>query len=278
MIKNSFEINSTAELSEKDIMKIMSNDNISKITICDEKHYPHKQSYKPETLWLIKRKINEFLKNCPDKDPNNANSEKLIFSYIYTKLALLVSYDDFSRSAIFSDDPFFRMSASDIVVSSAGLESVFIENTALCSGFSESLRNLLAEKGIACKYITGKQNKNGTKDSLSHAWNQVFLDGKWYNCDLTWDYRHIRDGSQAHYFLKSDKDFAHDKKFVINKNFASVANNSVSDEEQQALLSWAKNRIQEEKISLKEQKNSKTFFKSILKFFKHTESEPEPEK
>lgn len=40
-----------------------------------------------------------------------------------------------------------------------------------------------------------------------HAWNQVNIDGKWYNTDLTWDKNYMADYALPEYCLKSDKDF-----------------------------------------------------------------------
>ncbi len=62
---------------------------------------------------------------------------------------------------------------------------------------------MLQKVGIECKYITGR------KDLDPHAWNQVKIDGNWYNCDLTFDINNIKDNMPLNYCLngKSNSNF-----------------------------------------------------------------------
>jgi len=59
--------------------------------------------------------------------------------------------------------------------------------------------------GIDVRYITGNTGLTGE----DHAWNQVKIDGIWYNCDLTWDrdnfYRYIDAHSNERTWRKEDK-------------------------------------------------------------------------
>ena len=68
----------------------------------------------------------------------------------------------------------------------------------MCSGYADILRNVCALKEIEAKYIVGFP----PNDKIGHAWNQVKLNGKWYNCDATW-----ADDSNAKYYLLSDEEF-----------------------------------------------------------------------
>lgn len=65
----------------------------------------------------------------------------------------------------------------------------------ICGGYSRTLELVLELMGIPNAYIISK--------SMDHAWNQVYLDGNWYNIDVTWD---DPTGWPIHYkyFLKSD--------------------------------------------------------------------------
>lgn len=86
------------------------------------------------------------------------------------------------------------------------MEGGLINNTCVCAGYAEIVRNVFACCGIDSKYISGPNTR--TMES-GHAWNQINLDGQWYNLDLTWDRDAIVDGKQTEYTLKSDRDFGH---------------------------------------------------------------------
>lgn len=68
--------------------------------------------------------------------------------------------------------------------------SVFVENNAIHAGYAKSFEVCLNMMGIKCYTITGKSS-----DGTTHTWNQVCLDGKWYEVDCTMD----DEGSIASY-------------------------------------------------------------------------------
>ena len=51
---------------------------------------------------------------------------------------------------------------------------------AVCAGYAKTFKLLCNLSGLECTYVTGKARGY-------HAWNQVKIDGKWYNVDVTWD-------------------------------------------------------------------------------------------
>jgi len=56
---------------------------------------------------------------------------------------------------------------------------------AVCSGYAEAFKLLADASGLQSEVVTGKGYSNlGSGD---HAWNQVCIDGKWYNLDVTWE-------------------------------------------------------------------------------------------
>lgn len=63
------------------------------------------------------------------------------------------------------------------------LKGALVEGRAVCYGYSLALKYALNYFGIESEMIKGK----------THAWNQVKIDGKWYNVDLTWSYENIRN-------------------------------------------------------------------------------------
>jgi transglutaminase-like putative cysteine protease len=56
-----------------------------------------------------------------------------------------------------------------------------VQNKAVCNGYAEAMALLMTCVGIENQIVTG------TADNELHAWNQVCLDGDWYQVDATWD-------------------------------------------------------------------------------------------
>lgn len=84
------------------------------------------------------------------------------------------------------------------------LEGVFNDNKAVCDGLSKAMSLLCAMEGIPCYKVSGYVNGSG------HAWNKIYVDGNWYNCDVTWGSCIIGEGEYINhtYMLMSDKDYA----------------------------------------------------------------------
>jgi len=76
-----------------------------------------------------------------------------------------------------------------------------LENTCVCEGYSKILQQVLKCNGIECKCVSGIGESEG------HAWNQVKIDGQWYNCDLTWDAEKLKNNRPLDYCLQSDEEF-----------------------------------------------------------------------
>ncbi len=51
---------------------------------------------------------------------------------------------------------------------------------AVCAGYAKTYLLMCQLSGLECIYVTGTAGG-------PHAWNQVKIDGKWYNVDVTWD-------------------------------------------------------------------------------------------
>ena len=53
--------------------------------------------------------------------------------------------------------------------------------TAVCAGYAKAFQLICQLAGLECTYIVGDTPRG------AHAWNQIKIDGKWYNTDVTWD-------------------------------------------------------------------------------------------
>ena len=81
--------------------------------------------------------------------------------------------------------------------------NALIEKSVVCQGYSSLTYRMLKELGMGVRVITGVSGKG-----VSHAWNIVCVDGKWYNLDNTWDADlSSNDFVSYEYFLKNEKDF-----------------------------------------------------------------------
>ena len=159
------------------------------------------------------------------------------------------------------------MSETNIIEAASNLR-VLLSGKAICAGFAEVLQTVLTRIEIKCNKVDGKSPDG------NYVWNQVFLDGKWYNCDLTNDYDFICNSLYCRYYLKNDEDFSNYKKFELNAdkikpNEVQKCETSVSDQMQEKYLNEARGNIkkqQEERkmiqeITKKEPKNNKNIIK-----------------
>ena len=59
--------------------------------------------------------------------------------------------------------------------------SVFVNGRSVCAGYSRAFQYVMQQLNIPCYFCTGYANGG------NHAWNIVYIDGKYYNVDLSWD-------------------------------------------------------------------------------------------
>ena len=215
--------------------------------------------YDIDTFIDIKKIILDIVKECPQPPFGDPDREKKIFSYIYVKLAQMIKYDEFASKAIHAG-PYARDIADKRLTEAAGLYGL-ISGTALCSGYSMILMNILSECGIKATYISGQR----------HAWNQVYLDGVWYNCDLTNDADFVLAGLNMEYFLKSNDSFGEGeynnyKRYPTHFSPAGeikICQESVSDQQQEILINEAKDSIRENNDKKEKEGRGNTFLATV---------------
>lgn len=87
------------------------------------------------------------------------------------------------------------------------IEGVLIDKVAVCEGYAKTFSLLLKKAGIKNNYVIGSSR------NVTHAWNQVCINDKWYNVDITWN--DMSDDNRS-YFNLGDKDFYEDHIAAIN--------------------------------------------------------------
>ena len=100
------------------------------------------------------------------------------------------------------------------------VEGVLTTKYAICEGYARTFIALCNEAGLDSLYVMGKVSAG------LHAWNQVKIDGVWYNVDVCWDdpaNRAFNDHStnSYKYFLISDAEMNKDHKAQTTKNACS---------------------------------------------------------
>ncbi len=114
------------------------------------------------------------------------------------------------------------------------VEGVLTTRYAICEGYARTFIALCSQAGLESVYVMG-QVPGGL-----HAWNQVKIDGTWYNVDVCWDdpaNRAFNDHSvnRYDYFLISDAEMNRDHTPQSTKN---ACNSSLREQALQMHCPW----------------------------------------
>ncbi len=87
---------------------------------------------------------------------------------------------------------------------------VIVDHSAVCEGIAKCFKMICDAADIPCIVVDGWTDPadRASGKSATHSWNCVYINGSWYNMDLTWDLKtKWIDGSRMpryHYFCRSD--------------------------------------------------------------------------
>ncbi|MBR1539962.1 MAG: hypothetical protein IJ629_02105 [Clostridia bacterium] len=166
--------------------------NFQKDSDCHIKITDDSEEYEPAELSAVNEKIKEIIAGIPE---DATEFEKV--SYVYKKLAETIVYDEDHKNP----------SRTNI---DRSLKGSLLEGKAVCLGYARVLKKILNELGIESKIIHGnsvEEDEKEEEDHSTHSWNQIKIDGVWYNADLTWDADSVRNHDQLRYFLLDDETF-----------------------------------------------------------------------
>lgn len=150
------------------------------------------EEYDIETYGKIVKRIDELTQNI---DPNSSDIEK--FVQVQNIIVHNILYD---REAINDkDNPKY---VEENKVDSRNMVNGLLKGKCVCMGYADIFRNMLASVGITSNSILGKY-----RDDEMHAWNQVKIDYKWYNTDITESAKRILTCQEQTQTLKSDYQF-----------------------------------------------------------------------
>jgi hypothetical protein len=186
------------------------------------------------------------------------------FTYVYYKIAQILEYDD--RAAELIDlhlGGYDREQAEDNVINPASTIECLTRGRALCSGYATVLENVLNKVGIPTIIIVSSE---------IHKWNQVCIDGKWFNCDLTNDRDFIIDGLKCPHFLTSNQD---DCNFTLRPPTSEYydCNQTIDEELQENLINEVRDYFEMQQISLENDVQEKSDISSRFGFIAKIKNE-----
>ena len=171
-------------------------------------------SVRPE-MSELEGKAQSILNKIIDKDMTEFDKVKAIHDWLVRN----VSYD------------VDGIKSGSVPESSYTAEGLFDTRKAVCDGYSKAFELMAGLAGLSACRVTGTANNGYSMEK--HAWNQVKVDGEWYNIDVTWD--DPTDGDTAgdnlsyEFFLIPDR--------IIDANhFASSVKNTCTAEQPVDLL------------------------------------------
>lgn len=86
-----------------------------------------------------------------------------------------------------------------------------MQGTGVCQGFSHLVVLAMRRVGIPCIYVSGKAKP---EDETGHAWNMVWVGGKPYHLDVTWEYVHENSALAYTYFNLTDSQILADHQVI----------------------------------------------------------------
>jgi hypothetical protein len=83
----------------------------------------------------------------------------------------------------------------------------------MCRDYSFVVAALARALGIPAKIVYGSTSGNGGWSAQLHAWNELYVDGRWITVDTTWDAGYMKEGEfiaspSDKYFDPDTKEFA----------------------------------------------------------------------
>ena len=138
--------------------------------------------YSEEEINLIDADIDKIISNNTKDNMTDKQKIKQIHDYIINN----TQYDQ------------ERAKNNQSKYDSARIHGVLYDRYTICSGYTDTMAVVLTKLGI----------KNFKVASDNHVWNAVYLDGKWYHLDVTWDDPVTNSG----------KNYLDDTYFLINDN------------------------------------------------------------
>ncbi len=101
-------------------------------------------------------------------------------------------------------DELIKRADYDYTYKSVTIYDLLVNGKGTCNAYSLAFKSIMDKLAIPCTIAVEKDN--------SHSWNQVSVNGVWYNIDVTYDENYTNsDAPNTTFFLKSDAFFKLDQ-------------------------------------------------------------------
>lgn len=145
-----------------------------------------------------------------------------------------------------------------------GTVNALVYGSCVCQGYTKSMQLLLKlsdiySSDVGCIAETNKEEQSYSLDGSriielsDHSILKVNLDGRILYSDVTWDANRYQKGIDRNYFLLSKKDISGDHK-LINEDYVSDDETSISRDEREELLKFASERIKS--VNIREERQT----------------------
>ena len=164
--------------------------------------------YSFSEISAIIAKIEELTADMP-KEMSEANK----FYTIYSRITGMITYDNnykrqaenAKRKLLNPIVPFglacYNEEMKLIRKNPSGLYGGLIDGKAICAGYALILHEAIKYIGMKSQIVFGNSPEK------AHAWNQIQIDGNWYNVDSTWDSNFYQIFGRYKYMLLNDEEF-----------------------------------------------------------------------
>ncbi len=127
------------------------------------------------------------------------------------------SWKEYDRELAVHDALCNRVTYKDNGKTSHNAYGALVNKTAVCEGYAEAFQYLMYQCGIQCLGVFG------TAQSEQHKWNIVYVDGVYYDVDVTWDDPVVEQDAAAlvahTYFNLSDAILFRDHDATDDRNY-----------------------------------------------------------
>lgn len=125
------------------------------------------ESGNDEVIYAVNNFINTYI------TPNMTELEKEIQIIKYLVENVTYDVDELSSDSHFINDSYKAYGA-------------LVNHKAVCSGYAKAFDLMAKMCGLSTTVVTGEAINSASQNG-PHAWNQIYLDGEWYNVDVTFE-------------------------------------------------------------------------------------------
>lgn len=161
---------------------------------CEKQALISNDNYSKEEYVTIYNALNELVQGI---DMNLSEVER--FRIVYDRIIHNVTYD--------------FGGVGDTKLNNQNLYGGLVNNSCVCEGYAKILQQALGLIGIESIVVGG----NGEKEDGGHIWNQVRIDGVWYNADAAYDSINVHEGKDIALCLVDDSKVYKTDYLIANK-------------------------------------------------------------